>query len=413
MVVKHVHDNSYRRSPISVITSTETDAFGRLRVASPHSLLDSKQIFDNQPDYWDDQEVSGSGTSSTHSIAKAHTALAVSANTAGKRVRQTFQRFNYQPGKSLLMMFTANTSSLPGDGNTISIGYFDDNNGIINRIVDGQLFFAIRSSTSGSPVDDVIPQSEWNGDKLDGTGPSGIALNPLHVQIFWMDMEWLGTGTQRMGFVLDGKLIVAHSFHHANANTEVYMSTPNLPARFEIENDGTGAALAVNQICITVISEGGMDANGRLRYTSTEETFVSATSEGTIYALIGLKLQAAYTGQQIDFTGVSVINSSASDYEWMVLINPTVAGTFTYSDLTNTSLQRATGVVTNTVTGGILAAGGMAVSSTKGGGEAVDLDTAQRLGAAIDGTQDTIVLCARRLTANASFGGSVSWRELV
>jgi len=81
------------------LPSTSSDAFGRLRVSSPHTLIDSKQIFDNQPLYWDDSGVSGTGTTSTHSTLTAMTTMGVSLNTAGKRVRQTFQRFNYQPGK--------------------------------------------------------------------------------------------------------------------------------------------------------------------------------------------------------------------------------------------------------------------------------------------------------------------------
>src|SRR3990167_311155 len=82
------------------------DAFSRLRTSHPLSVFDSKQVFDNLPLIWDDQETSGSGTSSAHSANTASSPLSVSASTAGTRVRQTFRRFNYQPGKAQLVLMT-------------------------------------------------------------------------------------------------------------------------------------------------------------------------------------------------------------------------------------------------------------------------------------------------------------------
>ena len=79
-----------------------SDAFGRLRTSEPYTIFDSKQIFDNQPLFWDDQEESGSGTTSVHDADAARTRIGVANTTAGKRTRQTFMRFNYQPGKSQL-----------------------------------------------------------------------------------------------------------------------------------------------------------------------------------------------------------------------------------------------------------------------------------------------------------------------
>ena len=96
-----------RKVTASIDTDNATgDPFGRLRVSQPFTLFDSKQIYDNQPFYWDDQEVSGSGTSSTHSAARASSTMAVAASTAGRRVRQTFQSFNYTAGKGQLIICT-------------------------------------------------------------------------------------------------------------------------------------------------------------------------------------------------------------------------------------------------------------------------------------------------------------------
>lgn len=398
--------------PLSM--GTNTDAFGRLRVSEPTTLFDSKQIFDNQPLYFDDQEVSGSGTGSVWSKARASSAIAVAATTAGKRVRQTFQRFNYQPGKSQLILCTGILDLLGGGtGITTAMGYFDDDNGIFASNDEGVPTLTIRSSVGGSAVNDAVAQSAWNGDKLDGTGASGITLDLTKTQIWWCDIEWLGVGSVRCGYVIDGSFVLCHTFHHANSVGAVYMSTPNLPIRYEIENDGTGALSTMEHICSTVISEGGLQANGQLHYVSTEGTHLNANTANVEYAVIGLRLKSTHIGQQIDFVAETMLNATSDDFEWTVKFNPTVAGTFTYADVANTSLQAAIGATANTVTGGVTIAGGMAVSTNSGGAITSELNNALRLGVALDGTLDTMVLCVRPLSANADIEASLAWRETV
>ena len=86
--------NNYLDSIDSKTIAPNLDAFARLRISNPETIFDSKQLNDKQPLFWDDQQVSGSGTTSTYNTNKASTTLAVSNLTAGKRVRQTFRRFN-------------------------------------------------------------------------------------------------------------------------------------------------------------------------------------------------------------------------------------------------------------------------------------------------------------------------------
>ena len=393
--------------------AVQSDAFGRLRVSTPHTLFDSKQLFDSQPLYWDDQEVSGSGTTSNHNPNEAATTMGVALNTAGKHVRQTFQRFNYQPGKSQFAMMTG-VPLLSGGGAGImtSIGLFDDNNGVFVHYSEGTMNVVCRSYVTGSAVDTSVAQGSWNGDNMDGTGPSGITLDGSKTQILWMDLEWLGVGSVRFGFVVNGVFILCHTFHHANILSEVYMSTPNLPVRYEIENDGTGAASTMKHICSTVMSEGGLQAQGQLHYQSTEGAHIDANTPNTVYAVIGLKLKTTHIGQQIDLTSVSMVNATNDNFEWIILFNPTVAGTFTYSDHADSSVQTAIGATANTVTGGHEIDGGFVASANGGGSIGAQLDNALRLGSAIDGTLDTVVLCVRPLSSNADIDGGLGWREL-
>lgn len=392
----------------------ELDAFSRLRVSQPYTLFDSKQIHDNQPLFWDDSETSGSGTTSTHSANRASTIIAVSANTAGKRVRQTFQRFNYQPGKSHLVVMTARMDSGAAEtGITAEVGYHDDNNGLFFRLKDGVIYVVQKSNATGTPVETAIAQADWNLDTLDGSGDddtnsSGIAIDPTATQILFLDFEWLGVGRVRMGFFIDGRPVYCHQFLNANNLTAVYMSTPNLPIRYSIENDGNAGAAGLEHICSSVASEGGVTDLGVLRHKDSGS--IGTLSSGTVYALVGIRLKDAYKGAGILLESLSGLATSSNDVaHWELRWNPTVAGTFTYGDETNSAIQTATGASTNTVTGGTEIDGGYFTNALP---VTVAAPNALRLGEAIDGTKDEIVLCVRPVTNNITCEGSLTWREL-
>jgi hypothetical protein len=196
----------------------------------------------------------------------------------------------------MLCLLTFTFSSAPTTGITRREGLFDDQNGLFLEDNGTNYGLVTRSYVTGSAVDTRVAQANWNKDKMDGTGVSGITLDFTKTQILWMDYEWLGVGRVRMGFVVDGMFYVAHEFLHTNALSEVYMSTPNLPLRSEIINDGNGEASSMTQICSTVSIEGGVDELGLLRSASTDGTHVDADTENTIYAVLGLKLKSNYIG---------------------------------------------------------------------------------------------------------------------
>ena len=230
----------------------------------------------------------------------------------------------------------------------------------------------------------------------------------------------MGVGRVRMGFVIDGKIYYAHEFLNSNILDVVYMQTPNLPLRSEISNDGTGAADSLEQICSTVISEGGSQDIGIIRYASTAGTHVDANTENSIYAILGIKLKSAYIGTTIRIINSSIqLHTANHKCEWMLIYNPTVAGTFTYSDQTNSAVQVAKGATANTITGGYYITGGFVESgghqSGNAGSTSRGIENALRLGSLIDGTTDSIVLAIRPIagSTNVDVEGSLTWRELL
>lgn len=382
------------------------DAFGRFRVSDPITLFESKLIFDATAHLWDDQEESGGSTTSTYSETNARVRLAVANTTAGKRTRQTFRRINYIPGKSQLCLFTGiiNVSG-GGTGITQGIGLYDDDDGLFFLNNEGTMQVVVRDSTS----DTAVAQSSWNIDPMDGTGPSGITADFTKVQIFVIDFEWLGVGRARFGLNIDGITYYVHENKVANTATTVYMSHPNLPIRYQIENDGTGGAADMDHICCTIQSEGGGESIGDSHYISSGVTAISAATAGLIYAIKGIRLKTTTLNLELDITNVSTITTSNQAYEWLLILNGTVNGTFTYADADH-HVQEATGITanTNTVTGGTILCGGYGTTEAS---VQTPVDVAVKLGAAIDGTRDEILLCVRPIQNNTNVYGGLVFKE--
>lgn len=401
---------------VRLADSANLDAFARLRVSNPVTIFDSKQIHDNQPLFWDESLESGVGISSAHSTDTASTVITSTVSTAGKFTRQTFMRHNYQPGKSQLILMTGVLDrSGGGTGVQRRIGLFDDDNGIFFEDDEGTIKVVRRTHVTGSPVDNKVAQSAWNVDVMDGSGPSGITIDWTKSQIFMIDFEWLSVGRVRLTLVVDGIPCPVHEFLNANVLATAYMSTPNLPLRYQMETTASSPASTMECICGTVISEGGASELGVLRYKSTEGTHVDADTENVIYAVVGIRLKSTHLGATISLVAASIAEHSGNkDMEWMVIFNGTVAGSPTWSDEANSAIQTFKGATANTVTGGVIIAGAYFSSASKGGSASSELKDALRLGAKIDGTVDEIVLAVRPVAgaSNTDAEGSLTWREI-
>jgi len=393
------------------------DAFDRLRISEPFTIFDSKQLHDKQPLFWD-ESIGGSATS-VHFPVNACTTMSVTSNVSDFVIRQTKQRFNYQAGKSQLILFT-----FSGDNQTSvtkRIGLFDGtgtnnltpNNGIFLEITGTGVSWNIAKDGTTTQT---VTQSNWNYDKLDGTGNSGITLDLSGSQIAIIDFEWLGVGRVRVGFVIDGIIRYCHYFNHSNdpSYPTVYMTTPNLPLRYSIQSSGAGAG-SLDHICSTVMSEGGQEQTGILRSINTGTTHLDANSVGTTYALLGIRLKSAYKDITVIPEFLNLMTLTDTPFLWSLHLNPTISGSFTYGDISNSAVQGAIGVSTNTLSAdGLIIDSGYVPSGFKASvGDDRKLITSLRIGSSISGTLDTLVLCVAPLSANADILGSMTFREML
>jgi len=296
--------------------NTSVDAFGRLRTALPHTLFDSSFRFADNTKKWV-QKVTGT-TTVAFNASQGLVDLTIGSASGDQIIRETNKAFGYQPGKSLVSMntFTFNT---PKANLRQRVGYFGKRNGVYLEQDGLSTYIVMRSSVSGSINDNRIAQSSWNVDKLDGTGPSGVALDMSKSHIFWIDMEWLGVGSVRAGFVINGQFIVAHVFHHANSITGTYITTASLPCRYEITNTAaTDGSSTLKQICTTVISEGGYNAQNLTRSASNPITGKNLVND-KLNPMVSIRLKANRTDaivipHMIDFYGLQ-----ATPYKYYII----------------------------------------------------------------------------------------------
>jgi hypothetical protein len=398
----------YLAQPLQIKSgdSPSVDAFGRWRVSTPETLFDSKLNNDAQPLFWDDQQISGASTTSTYNTNQSSNTIAVGASTAGHRVRQTFRRFGYQPGKSQLILLTGIIGT-GGSGITKRIGYFDDKNGLFFEQSGTTLRVGRRTYTSGSAVDTTIDQSSWNIDKLDGTGTSGINIDVTKTQIIIIDFEWLGVGRVRFGFVVNGIIYYCHELLNANNLTLVYMSTPNLPIRYEIINDGSGGANSLVQICCSVQSEGGQSPTGRI--ASADRTTAVNIGAGTTYPVVSFRKKSAYLDVPITTLNISALCTGTANFRWELRFNPTLTGA-SFADITNSACQ--SDVAATVISGGTT--GYVGYSSNSQDSVQIDVTDALRIGSTIAGVSDILTLAITNLAASPqSFHGCIVWREQV
>ena len=401
------------------LPEAQNDAFGRLRVAESHTIWESRMLWDNSPLLWDDQETSGGGTGSVFSSANARVRLSVSSATAGVRVRQTFRRFNYQPGKSQLMMATYYMGP-PVAGVTKRVGLFDDNNGFYLEQSGSSFGFGLRSNISGTVVDTFIPQNEWSrvrGQPSVGGAHGKQVVSPEAANIFLLDYEWLGTGSVRYGFALHDAIEYYHEQHHANETTGVYIQTPNLPMRYEIRTDGTNTSAAfMDQLCNTIISEGGFHETGIVR-SFMLETSKDATQSTSIYPIVGVRLKADKLDANVIFETANLLGEDTGNYNWYLLFNPDVASTstLTVTNEANSAIQTLEGSSLNVLTSGTIIQSGFFTAGKTQTGSLVaspDILNAIQLGANIAGTPDEIWLGVKPHADGFGYRGSLTWREI-
>ena len=352
-----------------VPSSYAYDAFGRLRVSNPYTLFDSNNRYADNGKFA--TATTGTATA-TFNANEGLIDLDVGTASGDEVLRESQVVFAYQPGKSLLIMnsFTFDTAKT---NLRQRVGYFGSDNGFYLEQNDSTISLVKRSKVTGSVVNTEVTQANFNTDKLDGTGPSGFTLDLTTSQLMFMDMEWLGVGSVRLGFVIEGQFIIAHRFDWANqsTNTGTYITTASLPIRYEITNTGTVASASqLKQICSTVISEGGYEMNGLQGVAGTPiNSAYTLTTAGVFYPLVSIRLKSARLDAVALMSAMSTIGTGNNIYyNWKITRGGSITGGTWVSGGTDSAVEYNITGTAFTSTGSVDLASGYNVSSNQGGG---------------------------------------------
>ena len=404
--------------------SAQIDAFGRQRISNPFTLADYSHVYGEETELL--TKISGTNSNITFNINQAKAVLQVGTGTNDYTIHQSRMYHHYMPGKSQLTFQSFNFTGYRA-GTNKRIGLFDDYNGIFfQQSGDGTLALVLRNDVSGTVHDQIITQNNWNIDKCNGSGTSQFNLDITKTQLFTADFQWLGVGRVRAGFVHDGQSIIAHEFYNSNNKPTVYWSNPNLPVRCEIRNYSTPVGTdTMDQICATVMSEGGYNEAGvDFSARNTGARSVTTTSQ---LPLVAIALKTGYYGKpnrsvvRPNMANIYTLNDAITYELWRIPNTGQISGGTWVSANNESVVQYNINATSVNFSSGMLVDAGYCIAGGQGAGKFSSQSQIQSLSSAkrgyisqnIDSTNSNVfVIIGSGIGTNASNTfASIQWRE--
>jgi len=388
---------SSKGAPISFADSAFIDAFGRLRVSQPQGVSENNNATGRNRDNWEEiiigVKIPYTGLVGTFTVGEeirgtlptGEIAIGTITADTGTELTVTCDHNDFQAGDTITGQTSTATATVTSANTGADIQHDYNKGGVLlkvtsaatdsarrhqqhrNLYVPGKshrpemtfkigtstdLYFVKRDSTSGVLVTTKIHQNDpakstdgvstWNCDKMDGSGKSGITLDPAMVQILSFDLQMLKVGRARCNFNIDGIAYKAHEFLHANKQSSPYIRNPSQPIQYSIHNDGTytykrigyfqnddgiylesveltsGSDLQLEEICCCCESEGGYQLPAR-QY-STPITWADIRAGISVRTpILAVRLKANWPGagnpnelqaRILDFGGISSTNDA-------------------------------------------------------------------------------------------------------
>jgi hypothetical protein len=355
---------------VAIKDGANLDAFSRLRVSNAAALFASQCQYDADPLLFE-TGATGTGVSPAHDANTRMVALSATAGN-GTSFIQSYESIPYQAGRSQLVFCTFNLGAGVA-GAVVDVGLFNAGNGFFLRQNGASgLQLVRRSSVSGSVVDEVVNQADWNIDPLTGTGPSGVTLDATKVQILCIDAQFLAMGRARVYFDVDGQLFEVHHFEHANILAVPYMQTLTLPVQMLLTATATGATKTTHFKCSSVSSEGGFEEDLGYAFATPEGTVTAASGAPT--HILGLRPATTFNSitnrASIRTTSIEVLVTGNQPIRWQLTVGaafsaaPTWAAVnATYSGAEYTSVVGTVSSIGLVIASGYLSASAQTKSS--------------------------------------------------
>jgi hypothetical protein len=405
------------------------DAFNRLRVSEPFTLFDSQHRY-QENDKW--STITATGGTHYHMTNESTIHMRIGLTAGSKVYRETKRVFPYQPGKSLLSLNTF-VMNQPHQNLRQRVGYFGEKNGVYFEQDGLTAYMVLRSNVTGTVNSTTrrIPQSSWSDDTYDGNGASGRVLSVTGANIFWVDVEWLGVGDVRTGFFIDGKPVIAHTFHNDNINPTTYMTTAVLPVRYEIESIGTGVTGTLNgqgitgatmkQICSSIISEGGYEGFSRRFNVSTDGNPKANISTTSLVPIVSIRVNSDRLDSVIVPSNLSALITSSNQaagsraVEYRVLLNPILTGASWqthYNGNVEYDLSASSQTGGSDIIGGFFDSTGVLTIASINDFN-FQLGRTQTSITGSTGTSDILTIAMRAFQSSTDISADLSWFEII
>ena len=310
--------------------SAVQDSFGRTRTSAPKTFFNSDFEYDTNP-LWFVSSIVGTG-SVAKTVGESSLTLSTGGTASGAGIAyQTKQYFRYEPGKGRFIVFSGYIGAQTNNVRS-RMGNFDSNNGVFFEM-DGTLGASVnqRSNTSGSVVDTKILQANWNVDKFDGSGPSGVVLDFSKTQLLWIDYQWMGTGHTRWGFFVNGYMMACNEIYNDNVLLGPYTNTACLPMRSEIFNTGIAAGASILKwVCCSLVNEGSPELAPSFIQFRADNGINFAPIGGSPTPILSIQPKTTFLGQPnrvhvlLDKLGIAALGGNNIYYQ--LVYNGTLTG---------------------------------------------------------------------------------------
>jgi hypothetical protein len=289
--------------------SPSMDAFGNLRIGEAYCVGSYDYAHGDASDLF--QDLNTTGGSITHNPSTSDTTLAVTTNTSASISRTTVRYHHYQPGVSNLIIQTLVHGDAGKANHRRKWGYFDADYGLYWELDGTTLYAVIKSDTLGQTF--RVAQADWNQDKLNGTGISGMDLDITKANFYFVDFAWLGVGEVRFGVLgPNGERNICHIFQNPNALVAAYMHAGCAPLRWEMENYGVvGSSSEMRAICSAVYSQSRVDYTF-WRFSDIGNTAGVALTTGQSKPLFSMRVAAGnHIGVYPESINTAVVGTGA------------------------------------------------------------------------------------------------------
>jgi hypothetical protein len=403
--------NDLLLSSDEVLGNADFTSKGRLKVSPYQTVFFNTFQYGKETDVWD--ESTANGGVATHDPTGSEVDMAVTSTLNSEVIRQTIHTMRYIPSRTSTLSFSVKLN-LPVAGIRKRFGLFNGSDGFYFEDDGSGDYFCCIINSGGTPSLQRVGRAQWNGDKLDGNGPSGVIADPTKQQMVSFEYEWYGAGQVKFGWVIDGKTIIVHTFNTANVLVNAWSRTPFLPIRIEIKNTTGGQAggpFYIYQGSNSLISEGETEKLGIAQNIQTAITGLDTGAANTYSPLISIRLKATQLQGIVLPSYFQVATIDNTNVYYRLVRNVTLTGG-TWNDMPDANSFAQYNVTSTSFTGGTTLDAGFVIGGSGGGPIRIDKDTQFQIGRSSIGTvSDTLTLVAAASTSNKNAIASMTWIE--